>query len=86
MFRGLLLRRNTAPDESERPVIVLFQTTTPEVFTPLIADLNHLPFEADDSASDCGGVLPTPWAWEDLSPDLLSTVRAGRGSMFPRQS
>jgi hypothetical protein len=84
MFRGYLLRRNAPIDEeSERPVIILFQTGTQGVFTPLFADLNHLPFEADDSASDCGGLLPTAWAWEDLSPKLLTAIRAGKGKIFP---
>src|SRR5215207_8114066 len=83
MSQGDLRRRNVPPsNESERPVMVLFQTGTPGVFSPVFADLNRLPFEADDGASECGGTLPTPWAWEDLSPTLLSTIRS-KGRIFP---
>ena len=81
---GFLLRRNAADNGAERPVIVLFQTGTPGVYNPLLADLNRLPFEADDATSDCGGALPTPWAWEDLSPEFFSAVR-NKGRIFFRQ-
>jgi hypothetical protein len=45
------------------------------LLTPLFADLNQLPFEADDGASGCGGTLPRRWAWEDLNPALEAVMR-----------
>jgi hypothetical protein len=80
---GALLRRNKVAAR-ERPVIIVFQTGVPEFFTPLIADLHQLPFVADDSTSECGGMLPRPWAWEDLSPSLLAAVRS-KGKIFLRR-
>jgi hypothetical protein len=77
MFDGFLRRRNFPPNEVERPIIVLFLTGTPGLFTPVVADLNRLPFEADDGATECGGSIPTPWMWEDLDPTALSTIRSG---------
>lgn len=74
LFEGGLLRRNQVSG-SERPVIVLFQTQKFGTYSLLFADLNQLPFEADDGASECGGTLPVPWAWEDANPVLLEVIR-----------
>lgn len=59
--------------------MVLFQTTT-GVYSPVFADLNQLPFEADDAASECGGLLPKPWVWEDVNPQLAAVMR-GKSSL-----
>ena len=77
-----LIRRKTPPgSDAERPVIIIFQKR-PKLFDPVIADLNHLPFEADDGASECGGRLPVPWAWEDLNPALLARLRSKNQKLF----
>src|SRR3989442_844300 len=83
LFAGELLRRNQVIG-SERPVLILSRPGTDEFFFLLVADLNQLPFEADDRASGCGGMLPMPWGWEDLNPALLRAVR-GKGRIFPRR-
>lgn len=59
-----------------RPVLIVFlQTRDPEIYSLLFADLNQLPFEVDDAASECGGALPKPWVWEDVTPQLAALMR-----------
>ncbi len=81
---GVVRRRNKIIGHVRPVLIVFLQARDSEIFNLLFAHLNQLPFEADDAASECGGALPKPWVWEDVTPQLAAVMR-GRSSRFRHQ-